>query len=309
MELTYHTLDVFTDRTFGGNPLAVFPEAGELGERAMQKIAREMSLSETVFLSPPRSAQGTRRVRIFTPAMELPFAGHPTVGTAYLLAATGAVDLSDGDTSIVLEEGVGPVVVEVKVEGGRPVSTRLTTAVAPERRPAPYAPAELARLLSLPEGAVGGDGLEAEFVSFGTPFLVVPLRDLQAARRSRLDLAVWERLLGDAWSRKVYLVSREAEGEGVDLHVRMYAPGAGIAEDPATGGAAVLLGPYLGERQGTRDGTLSWKVEQGLEMGRPSLLEVEADLEGGRALRARVGGRSVLVSRGTMTVPDELAQD
>ena len=309
MELPFHTLDVFTDRAFGGNPLAVFPETSGLGERAMQRIARETNLSETVFLSPPRTPEGTRAVRIFTPAMEVPFAGHPTVGTAFFLAASGALDLEGGDVRVVLEEKVGPVVVEVRVEGGRPVSTRLTTAIPPEKRPALFPPEELARLLSLPEGSVGGDGLEPEFVSFGLPFLVVPVRDLDAARRSRLDSAVWERLLAGAWSQKVYVLSLESEGEGVDAHVRMYAPGAGVPEDPATGSAAAALGAYLGERAGVADGTLAWRVEQGIEMGRPSLLEVEADLEGGRVLRTRVGGRSVQVSRGTMTIPDDLARD
>ena len=302
MELPFHTLDVFTDRVFGGNPLAVFPDARALSAGVMQKIAREMNLSESVFLFPPE-AGGARRVRIFTPAVEVPFAGHPTVGTAFFLAATGGVELSGSVTRIVLEEAVGPVPVEIQAERGRPVSTRLTTAMAPEHRPAPFPPAELACLLSLPDGAVGLDGLEAEFVSCGLPFLVIPVKDLEAARRSRLDPATWERLLEGAWSRKVYVVSLEAEDPAVDAHVRMFAPGAGVPEDPATGSAAAALAGYLGRRSGISDGSASWRVEQGIEMGRPSILEVEAELEGGRVLRAHVGGRSVMVGRGVLEIP------
>jgi len=308
MELAFHTLDVFTDHVFGGNPLAVFPDGRGLGDAVMQRIAREMNLSETVFLFPPETDEGTRRVRIFTPGAEVPFAGHPTVGTAFFLAATGEVGLEGERTRIVLEEKVGPVPVEIRSENGRPVSTKLTAAVAPEYRDATFPDDQLASLLSLPHGAVGAEGLSAEFVSCGLPFLVVPVRDLEAARRSRLDPATWETLLADAWSRKVYVVCLEPEGAGVDVHVRMYAPGVGVPEDPATGSAAAALAGYLGKRAGVSEGSLRWRVEQGIEMGRPSLLEVEAELEGGRVVRAHVGGRSVMVSRGTMRVPDEVAR-
>ena len=300
MDVPFHTLDVFTDIAFGGNPLAVFPEAAPLAEHALQSLALEMNLSETVFLFPPESG-GVRKVRIFTPITEVPFAGHPTVGTAFFLAATGALDLEDAVTRIVLEESVGPVPVEIFADKGSPVSTRLETAIPPEHRPAPYSATDLARLLSLPDGAVAKHGLNAEFVSFGLPFLVVPVADLEAARRSRLDLGVWESLLSGAWSQNVYVVTLEAEGPGVDAHVRMFAPGAGIVEDPATGSAGAALAAYLGARAGVSDGTLDWRLEQGIEMGRPSVLEIQAELEQGNVRCARVGGRSVLVSR-----PDDL---
>ena len=320
-DLVFHTVDVFTDRVFGGNPLGVFPDAAGLSDDLMQRIAREMNLSETVFLSPPETPDGTRRVRIFTPAVEVPFAGHPTVGTAHFLAATGAVELPPGGGTVVLEENVGPVAVEVEMEDGRPVRARLTAAVEPEHRDSPWPPDALAALLSLPEGAVGMDpeavpGVEAplppELVSLGLPYVVVPVRDVAAARASRLDTATWERMTRGAWSRMIYVVAPGGEGPDVDLHVRMYAPAAGVPEDPATGSAAAALGAWLGRRVAPgRDGrtvTRSWLVEQGLEMGRPSLLEVEADVEGDGVRAVRVGGRSVLVSRGTMTVPADDTQ-
>jgi trans-2,3-dihydro-3-hydroxyanthranilate isomerase len=330
LELTYHTLDVFTDRIFGGNPLAVFPDAEDLSSDLMQRIARELNLSETVFLSPPESEGCARRVRIFTPAMEVPFAGHPTVGTAFFLAASGAVDVPPEGGRIVLEENVGPVPVDVEMEGGSPVRTRLTAAVPPEHRPCPWSTEDLGALLSLQADAVGApargiDGVRSELtpelVSVGLPFVVVPVRDLAAARASRLDSAAWQRLTEDAWSRMIYVITTEAEGDDVDLHVRMFAPSAGVPEDPATGSAAAALGAYLGRRaagdlgsdraaepsggRGPEDGgrTLGWRVEQGLEMGRPSLLEVEADLSPSGVRAVRVGGGSVSVARGILTLP------
>lgn len=304
MELPFHTLDVFTNRVFGGNPLGVFPDAGGLSDALMQRIAREMNLSETVFLSPPESPEATCRVRIFTPAVEVPFAGHPSVGTGFFLAATGAVELPEQGGAVVLEENIGHVRVDVEVEKGHPVRSRLTAAVTPEHRPCEWTQRELARMLSLPDGAVGDGTLEPEMVSLGLPYIIVPVRDLQAARQARLDMAIWEELTAGAWSRMLYVVTSETERDDSDVHARMFAPAAGVPEDPATGSAAVALAAYLAVREGTGDGTLGWVLEQGMEMGRPSRLETEAEMEGGKTTAVRVGGASVLVSRGIMRVPD-----
>lgn len=299
----FHILDVFTDRVFGGNPLGVFPDARGLDPETMQRIARELNLSETVFLSSAESHMGTRRARIFTPATEVPFAGHPTVGAAWFLASHGA---AGADGVVALEENVGLVRVDVDMADGRPIRARLTTAIPPEFRDMPWQRPELARLLSLEEDEIGAPGWEPEMVSCGLPFLIVPVRSLDAARRSRLDTAAWEDLTRGAWSRMVYVVTPEAEGEGVDVHVRMYAPAAGVPEDPATGSAAAALAGYLGKRAGG-SGSHAWRIEQGIEMGRPSLLDAEVDVEDGRVVAVRVGGQAVTVSRGTMEVPGETA--
>jgi trans-2,3-dihydro-3-hydroxyanthranilate isomerase len=311
-ELPFHTLDVFTDRVFGGNPLAVFPDATHLPTQLMQRIAREMNLSETVFLGPPE-AGGDARVRIFTPGVEVPFAGHPTVGAAVFLAGrlAGRMDARPGEgrVEMVLEENVGPVPVEVRLRSGEAVSARFTTAVRPEHRPAQLGTAELAALVGLEEAEIGAGDADAwpalvpEAVSCGLPYLVVPVRSLAAVRRAALDLAAWRRLLADHWADKVYLVCPEAEGEGVDVHVRMFAPGAGVHEDPATGSAAAALGGYLAAADGRRDGLLAWTVEQGLEIGRPSLLQVEAERQAGETVAVRVGGSAVPVLEGRMRIP------
>ena len=305
MDYAFHTLDVFTGDVFAGNPLAVFPDGRGLETRTMQRIAREMNLSETVFLL-PAEAGGTRRARIFTPARELPFAGHPTIGTAWLLAQTGDVGLPrDGVGTIVLEENVGPIPVEMTMAGGAPTFARFTTAVRPEHRPG-LDRAACARLLSLTEAEIGAPGWEPEMVSCGLPFFVVPVRDVDALGRSRLDPAAADELLKDAWSKQTYPIAPRAPGSGADVQVRMYGHGVGIYEDPATGSAAAALAAYLARRAG-REGTLRWRIAQGVEMGRPSLIEAEADVRSGAVAAVRVGGRAVAVSRGTMDVPTEAA--
>jgi trans-2,3-dihydro-3-hydroxyanthranilate isomerase len=303
VELAFHTLDVFTDRTFGGNPLGVFPDTAHLPTELMQRIAREMNLSETVFLGPPETPDATARVRIFTPQVEVLFAGHPTVGTAIYLAASDEESPADGTVTLVLEENVGPVPVDVRFEPDTPTFARFTTAMLPEHRPSPHAASELARMVGLEADEVCPGRLEPQMISCGLPYHVVPVASVDAVRRARLDLAAWRSLLADDWAHHVYLVCLDAEGDGVDVRVRMFAPGAGVFEDPATGSAAAALGGYLSELDGSDEATLVWTVEQGLEIGRPSLLHVEADRSGGRTTAVRVGGNAVRVSSGTMLVP------
>jgi len=305
MDLPFYTLDVFTDRPFGGNPLGVFPNALHLPTGLMQRIAGEMNLSETVFLGAPETPQGTARVRIFTPKVEIPFAGHPTVGTAIFLA--GRLPPSGrraSEVRLLLEENVGLVPVDVRFVDGRPDFAKLTTAQLSEHRPSPHSPAELAAMVGLEATDVCPDGLPAEMVSCGLPYYIVPVRTLDAVRRSSLDLSRWRRMLAEGWAHHVYLVAMEAEGPEANVHVRMFAPGSGVPEDPATGSAAAALAGYLAARSGRDRGTLEWVAEQGLEMGRPSLLYIEADRANGATTAIRVGGRAVEVSQGTMHVPD-----
>lgn len=303
MHLPFHTLDVFTDRTFGGNPLGVFTDATHLSSEVMQSIAREMNLSETVFLGPPETAGGSARVRIFTPGVEVPFAGHPTVGSAIFLASLDASAPTDGEITLVLEENVGPVPVRVRFEGGQPTFAQFTTAMLPEHRQSPYSAAELAAMVGLDESDIRRDAMAPEMVSCGLPYFIIPVSTIDAVKRSLLDMGLWKRMLANSWAHHVYLVCMDGEGDGVDVRVRMYAPGSGVPEDPATGSAAAALGGYLSRADGRADGSLSWTVEQGLEMGRPSLLYVEADRRSGATSAVRVGGSAVAVSQGSMSVP------
>jgi trans-2,3-dihydro-3-hydroxyanthranilate isomerase len=300
---TYYTADVFTDQVFGGNPLAVLPDARGLDTRTMQLIAREFKYSESVFVLPPDDPAHTRRLRIFTPAAEMPFAGHPTVGTAFVLAAAGILPLTGDLTRIVFEEGVGPVPVAIRARDGVPFYTQLSAAKMPEFGPEPPPLAEIARVFSLqPDDFLGGE-YAPQAVSCGVPFLFAPLSSKAALARIRLDRAAWERSLAGFWASEIFLFSFETERSTADLHARMFAPRLGIAEDPATGAAATALAGYLSLRDRSPAAQLRWVVEQGFEMGRPSILEVEVDRQGASVTAIRVGGASVMVSSGVLSLP------
>lgn len=302
MRYKFYTADVFSDRIFGGNPLAVIPQAEGLNAEQMQRVAREFNFSETVFVFPPETPQGTRRLRIFTPTTEIPFAGHPTVGTAFVLSAIGEIVLQGETTKIVFEEGVGAVPVKIRAEAGNPIYSELTVAKLPEFGSKPPAIAELASMLSLDVSDLLAGDRSPQAVSCGIPFLFIPLRNREALGKAQLKREKWQQLLSNYWTTSVYVFCYDPELEGSDLRGRMFDPGFGIEEDPATGSAVAALAGYLGIRHSLRDGTLKWTVEQGFEMGRPSILQVEADKENGNIKAIRVGGASVLVSEGMITV-------
>jgi trans-2,3-dihydro-3-hydroxyanthranilate isomerase len=304
MRYAFYTADVFTDRIFGGNQLAVFPDAQGLSGAQMQRVAREFNLSETAFVLPPEHPRHTRRLRIFTPGIELPFAGHPTVGTAYVLGAIGAIDLEGTQTHVVFEEGVGPVHVTIQAIAGRPVSAQLSAARTPVFGPEPPPAEAVAALLSLQGEDLAGGALSLQAVSCGVPFLFVPVRDRGVLGRAQVDVGRWREQLASYWAPHVYCFTVDAGPAGTDLQARMFAPAMGIEEDPATGAAATALAGYLGTRARATTATLRWVVAQGVEMGRPSILEVEADKQAGEITAVRVGGRSVMVSEGTMEIPE-----
>jgi trans-2,3-dihydro-3-hydroxyanthranilate isomerase len=298
----YLTADVFTTEPFGGNQLAVFPDARGIPEHRLQDVAREFNLSETTFVYPPADRANTRRVRIFTPGTELPFAGHPTVGTAHVLAAIGDLPLDGPVTRVIFEELVGPTPVTIRAEHGRPTFCQLTAAKLPEEGPPPPSNEALAGALGLdPSDLLDGDWAPRGWTC-GVPYLFVPLRSREAVARATVRSDAWERALKGTWAPELFIIAREGERAGSDLHARMFAPGFGISEDPATGSAAAALAGYLAKRDPRRDGTLRWIVEQGFEMKRPSILEVEADVAGGTISAVRVGGASVLVCEGTMEI-------
>lgn len=291
----YCTADVFTDHAFGGNPLAVVLDARGIDDASMQAIAREFNYSETTFVLPPSNPAHTARVRIFTPGGELPFAGHPTVGTAYVLATLGYV--GPGVIDIALEEGIGPVNVRIeRTTDGRVGRCTLTAAQPPHWLASLERHQDLAAMLGLGTEDVAAT---AEFWSCGVPFLVVPLASVNALERTRLDTTRWLRLLGGSASEKVYAVAPA----GNDCwRARMFAPGLGVAEDPATGSAAAAFAGWLARRCPSEDGLHRWRILQGAEVGRPSTIELVYEQRESAATSVRVGGVSVLVMRGTLTV-------
>jgi trans-2,3-dihydro-3-hydroxyanthranilate isomerase len=275
--------DVFTDRPFSGNQLAVFPDAQGLSENEMQSIAREFNFAESTFVFPPQDARHSCRVRIFTPKKEMQFAGHPTVGTAAVLAHLGRVS-----GAAVLEEGIGPVPVAIEKRGAlfhaqftieKPVEM---PALRPERSAA-------AAALSLPESAV----TETWFANGGVPFAFVRLADKAAVDRAQVDRAAWTKHFGDAWSSSLYLFTGDNP-----IYSRMFSPTLGIEEDPATGSAAVAMAGVLAARRREAEGTFTYRIEQGVAMGRPSKLEAIAEKSAGRVVRVKVGGPSVIFAEG-----------
>ena len=304
MRHRYFTADVFTDRIFGGNPLAVFPDAEGLSPEQMQRVARELNISETVFVLPADSPNHHCRLRIFTPAMELPFAGHPTLGTAHVLAILGEIEVKSGEAEAVFEEGIGPIAVRITADGQLPTFTQLAVAKMPEHAMEIPSLRSIASALSLDisDLLLGDDRPMA--VSCGVPFLIVPLRNLESLGRAKLDRETWENTLQDSWAPHIYAFAYEAETNGADLRARMFAPAMGIEEDPATGAAASALAGYLCAQEKNAQGSHYWTIEQGFEMGRPSLIKVEAEIEAGEVTAIRVGGASVLVGECRIEIPE-----
>ena len=299
VDLHFYTLDVFTDSLFGGNPLAVVFGADSLKADLLQAIAAEFNLSETVFVLRPERRASTRRVRIFTPRAELPFAGHPTIGTACLLASLGECSSVESGLRVILEESVGDVEVAVEIPGDQPVSASMAVPVAPAESPFTYGAEQLAPMLALEAGDFHPEYRPCVY-SCGTPFVFVCLNSIDAVRRARVRLEVWDSLLASAEANMVFTFSFETELPDAQIHARMFAPSMGVAEDPATGGAVSALAGLLAAGHG--DGKREWVVEQGIEMGRPSRLFLEYECRSGKASAVRVAGTSVRVSEGTLAL-------
>ncbi len=302
MTLKFATLDVFTDHRFGGNPLAVFVDVAELPTEFMQSIAREFNLSETVFIMQPREARALRRLRIFTPSRELPFAGHPTIGAAQALLEEGLAGFSGSSGTFLLEEDVGLVRIDARREPGGAWFVQLTTAKLPEEGPAAPPVSELAKLLSIPEPDILQDADFPQIYSCGVPYLFVPLRNRQVLDQVIIDPAISRRLEARLGGLQVYLFSYDPEREDSQIRARAFLQeSGGIIEDPATGSAVAALAGYLVKRSWRKDGTLKWTIEQGFEMRRPSLLYLEADRSDSALTAVRVGGTAVRMSEGQLT--------
>lgn len=298
MNVQYHTCDVFTNRRFGGNQLAVFPDATTIPEEHLQSIAREFNFSETTFVYPPDDPRHTKRVRIFTPGNELPFAGHPTIGTAITLAATGAVKTSGRETKIVLEEGVGPVPVTIRIDDGTPSFAQLTAAKPPEFSDNVPHTGILAKMLTLSRNDLDDARFPIQFVSVGFPFLFVAVKDRAILRKISVNVQVMKEL----HLKEIFVFTADAEQSDFHFRARMFAPLIGIPEDPATGSAAASFSGYLAAKDPRHDGTLQWNIEQGFEMGRPSHLYIEADKKAGEITSIRVGGNAVMMTNGYLEI-------
>src|SRR6266436_1246418 len=296
MKYRYYICDVFTERRFGGNPLAVLPKADGLSDHQMQQITREFNFSESAFVFPAK-AGNTRHVRIFTPGGEIPFAGHPNVGTAFVLASAGEFGEVNSSLTVAFEEEAGLVPVTiyceqravVRCEVAAPESLSLGKTVSTQL---------VASAVSLSPEDILTDTHPPQVCSVGLPFVTTELKDRTALERARINMSGFDALADMDIKPSLHLYVRVSDD--FDIRARMFAPLSGVPEDPATGSASCALAGLLAHYKEEPNGSFAWRIAQGVEMGRPSTLLARAEKEDGVVQTTRIGGASVLVSEGVI---------
>ena len=301
MKLTFHTLDVFTTRKFCGNPLAVVLGADHLSTEQMQTITKEFNLSETTFVMQPENPAHTAKVRIFYPGGEMPFAGHPTLGTAALLAELKNKPGCSFETKITLELQAGLTPVKITRIADR-IHGVFTAPVLPSHIAGPLpSNAEAALALGLEANEIGFDGHGLANIVGGPRFFYIPVKSLSALARAKVCEPMWTEMLAPLGHMHAgYIYTRGGDHPNTAFRARMFDPGGGIKEDPATGSAIALLAAQLLTAERLGDGTHHWQLEQGYEMGRPSDLRLEADVKQGKLTIVRVGGAAVRMMSGEL---------
>lgn len=301
----YAIYDVFTDRRLSGNPLAVIFDTEELSDDAMQAIAREMNLSETVFLWPAEANGHSAKIRIFTPGKELPFAGHPTVGAAIALAERdhepGVTEL---DLMSVLEEKVGPVRCAIKMRRGEATFAEFELPRRPARIDIPLDREGIADSITVKTTDMAFENHTLSIWSAGVPFLLVPLRNLATVQNLEFESTLWERVAPfvDGALASAYVYCRGGVHHQAKFHARMFSPDMRIWEDPATGAAVAALAGAIQQFDALPDGHHPMVVEQGLEIGRTSFIHLHIDSRAGEISRARIGGQAVKVAEGMLHI-------
>ncbi len=302
MARRYAVLDVFTRQPLAGNPLAVVLDAEGLDTKAMQAIAREFGLPETVFVLPAQRPNHTAKLRIFTPGRELDFAGHPTVGTAVLLATRRFAPVETAiDAMIVVEENVGPVRCAVKLDPRDPAYAEFSVPKLPVPVSTDFGGrGAIADAIGLTIADIGFENHRPSAWTCGAPFVFLPVAGLDQVQRARPEASRWREAFGSGDRVGVYLYTRECVHHDSQFHARMFAPDSGIYEDPATGGAAAAFAGALMTFDGFTDGTHQIRIEQGIEMGRPSFIDLAVDAEAGSLKGERIGGHAVLMAEGEL---------
>jgi trans-2,3-dihydro-3-hydroxyanthranilate isomerase len=303
MRLDYHVLDVFTDTRFGGNPLAVVLGADVLDGKRMQIIAREFNLSETVFVLEPHNKAHTARVRIFTPAAELAFAGHPTVGTGALLAEIKSPSpTGPGEALVVLEAPIGILRVGVRTRSGVAPFAEFDAPKLPEETGSLPPPDQLAAALSLIPAEIGLENHRPTKFAAGNTVAFVPVVSLEAMAKARVATHHWDRVLKGQGLLGAFLYCRQTVHRTSSFHARFFGPDFGVPEDPATGSAAVGFAGVVQRFDALPDGLHKRTIEQGFEMGRPSLISLSLQVGRGKLEAVRIGGHAVRVAEGKIEV-------
>ena len=298
MKYSYYICDVFTDMRFGGNQLAVLPDARGLDDRQMQQIAREFNFSESTFIFPADQGH-TRKVQIFTPTREVPFAGHPNIGTAFVLATAGELGKIGESTQVVFEEKAGLVHISIRKSEQGAISCEL-------KAPQVFSlgkelPAEmLAGALCLSASEIVTDIHSPVVASVGLPFVMVELRDRSVLQKAGINPNGFERIAALGVMPDIHLYVRS--DDEFDIRTRMFAPHDGVPEDPATGSANCALAGLLAHYHESTSGNFEWRIAQGIEMGRPSLLQARAEKRASEVISTWIGGCCVMVSEGYIYV-------
>jgi trans-2,3-dihydro-3-hydroxyanthranilate isomerase len=296
----YCVYDVFTGEALCGNQLAVVFDCDGLDTAAMQAIAREFNLSETVFVLPPDNPAHAARVRIFVPTRELPFAGHPTVGSALAIAELRKLA---GNSTFILEEEVGNILCRVDI-GAFARRAEFELPRLPELIEVTLDVTKLAMALSMPESELEFSGHKVSVWTAGVPYVLVPVKSISAVSNGKVDADAWLSLvdLPGAVPAAPYIYCAGGTDASSDFHARMLAPWDGIVEDPATGSAVAALSGALGQLVSARDGRHQWRIEQGVEMGRPSLIDLSIEMVDAALSCVVIGGEAVKIAEGRLFV-------
>jgi len=305
MNYNYYIADVFTRQIFNGAQIAVFPNADGLSDQQMKLVARELNLTETVFVFHPESESTTRKMRIFSPLGEIDFAGHPIIATAYVLGSCGDIKLTEAITPVVFEQNVGPIDVNISANQGKPFfvqfSRKVTSLV--DR----FAPTdeELASFLSIQQSELDHKKYSPRLVSCGFPYLIVPVWSYETVRKAKFNYSAWSQSIAPQTAAlEILLFAPKTPFVDSDFNARLLGPRIGIHEDPPIGSAMPAFASYLCSFEHIQKGTHAFAVDRGDALSRRSVLNVEMDHKGQEQLPLRVGGEAVMVAEGIMTIPD-----
>ena len=305
MNYKYYIADVFTNQVFNGAQVAVFPVADGLSDQVMLKIAREVHLSETVFLFKQHDSDNSWQMRVFSPIAEIDYTGHPVIAAAYVLASCGELDLKEKNTSLVFEQNIGSVFVNVSGSNSKPSFIQYTRQVTPVVDY--YAPTdgEIAKILSISEAEIDNKKYSTRLVSCGFPYLIVPVFYYETVRKARFNFSVWTQSTApQTAAQEILLVSPRTPNKDSEFAVRLLGPNIGVHQDPPVGSTMAAFASYLCSFDFMREGTYTYAVERGDEKVRRSVLNLEMDHKGEDKLTIRVGGEAVVVSDATMYIPE-----
>jgi len=305
MNYNYYIADAFTNQIFNGAQIAVFPQADGLSNQQMQLLARELNLSETVFVFHVENAPKTRKMRIFSPKSEIDFAGHPIIATAYVLGKCGDITLTETITPMVFEQNVGPIEVNISADQGQPTFIQFSRKVSSIVDRFAPSDAELASFLSIQQADIDHIKYSARLVSCGVPYLIVPVWKYETVRKARFNYAAWSQSTApQTAAQEILLFAPKTPFADSDFNARLLGPNIGVNEDPPVGSAMPAFASYLCSFEHTKKGTYTFAVDRGDAQTRRSVINLEMDHKGQAQLALRVGGVAVVFAQGFITLPD-----